>query len=202
MKLTEHETGGRVNLAVRHFLSISLALSSFKMGVSPLKASNEGKILRKPATTDPISSPLILIGASCNTRRRGSRSEDEDESSSRGSTEIESRSSRRFVVLKWISRLTRFSQWVEKETREETVVRHELAEHTHPNKASLKRGSAVAISSISSSVKPKIHPPVVGQTDSSKRYTSPWNSMMGAINAVLTETCTEHCRVVSFWQGP
>jgi len=182
----------------------SLALSSSKAGLFlfPLISSSEGKILRKPVTTGLMSSLLIEIGTSDNNRTKGARPGSEGNLSSRGSADTNSRSSRRFVVLKWISRRARFWQWVEKETREETVVRHELAGHMRPKLASFKRGNAVAISSISSSVKLKVHSPMLEQDDLSASFASIRNCMIGDMKAVSTGTSGQAVRVVSLEIGP
>ena len=141
------------------------ALSSFQEALSPLICQGEGKILRKPLSTGAKSCLLILHGALDRARKKLLDVRCVGKSWSRGSVSASSRSSRRFMVLKWTSRNRKFLQCVERETRDLMVVRHELAEHTSQNVAFSRRGSAVAISSISPSVKLKAHPCTGEQAD-------------------------------------
>ena len=135
--------------------SRSLGLSASQEALFPKSSASEGKILRKPLSAGAMSSLLIVYGAFDKDRRKLLDVLRVGKLSSRGSTDMESRSLRRFVVLKWISRCLRSLHCVERETRDATVVLHELSRHTLPNTATSKRGSAAAISAISSSVKLK-----------------------------------------------
>lgn len=154
-------------------ISSNLRLSFLWPVVYPLILSRDPKIVRKPVRTGPMSSSLVEIGAIPSDREKSLRSGNPGELPGRGSADADSRSPRRFIVLKCISRKLNFLQRVERETREETVVRHELAEHTRPNEAFRRRGKAVAISAILSSVRLKAHPRVLEQGDPSKRSTNP-----------------------------
>ena len=105
-------------------------------------------------------------------------------------------------MLKWIPKNSRPLHCVEKETRDATVVWHELAEHTLPNTACSRRGSAVAISATLSSVKLKAQPPMGEQADVSLRKASSRNSTMGDMKAVSMMTLGLTSRLISLATGP
>ena len=157
---------------------------------------SEGKIRRKPLRTGTTSSFPIVYGAFDSTRRKTLQVRSEGKLSRRGSADTASRSSRIFAVLKWICRTSKSLQCAERETREAVVVWHELAKHTVPNEASLKRGSAVAISAILLSVKLKAHPLVTEQADDNLRKTNSWNSIMGDMKAVSMAVVKTPKRVI------
>ena len=62
----------------------------------------------------------------------------------------------------WISVYLKFSV-NEEEEREETVILHELAGHIVLSEISAKVGGADSIPAILSTVKQKVHPPVLGK---------------------------------------
>lgn len=159
---------------------------------------SDGKIARNPAATDLRSSSLIRTGAFHIFNHTSLHFWSERTPRRCRSSDIAVRSSRRFVVLKWISSATKSLQWVERERREETVVRHELTQHTCPNVASVKQGNATAISATSSSVKRKAHPLTRKHNELSVSLTNPWNRVIGDVRAASIGTPTQDSRTMSF----